>query len=215
MKFFLDTANLDEIKRIASMGILDGVTTNPSLVAKESGKPFEQIIQEICAIVDGPISAEVIAMEAPGMLEEGRKLAKIHPNVVIKVPLIAEGLKAAKAFKAEGIRTNVTLCFSATQALMAAKAGATYVSPFVGRLDDIGLDGMELIREIVAIYENYGYDTQVLAASIRQPRHVTDSALAGAHVATIPTKVFDQMLKHPLTDKGIEGFLNDWKKSGR
>ena len=215
MKFFLDTANLDEIRRIASMGILDGVTTNPSLIAKESGKPFEQIIQEICAIVDGPISAEVIAMEAPGMLEEGRKLAKIHPNVVVKVPLIAEGLKAAKAFKAEGIRTNVTLCFSATQALMAAKAGATYVSPFVGRLDDIGLDGMELIREIVAIYENYGYDTQVLAASIRQPRHVTDSALAGAHVATIPTKVFDQMLKHPLTDKGIEGFLADWKKSGR
>ncbi len=215
MKFFLDTANLDEIKRIASMGILDGVTTNPSLVAKESGKPFEQIIEEICAIVDGPISAEVISLEAPGMLEEGRKLAKIHKNVVIKVPLIGEGLKAAKAFKAEGIRTNVTLCFSATQALMAAKAGATYVSPFVGRLDDIGLDGMELIREIVAIYENYGYDTQVLAASIRQPRHVTDAALAGAHVATIPTKVFDLMLKHPLTDKGIEGFLADWKKSGR
>ncbi len=215
MKFFLDTANLDEIRRIASMGILDGVTTNPSLIAKESGKPFEQIIQEICSIVDGPISAEVISLEAAGMLEEGRKLAKIHPNVVVKVPLTAEGLKAAKAFKAEGIRTNVTLCFSATQALMAAKAGATYVSPFVGRLDDIGLDGMELIREIVAIYENYGYDTQVLAASIRQPRHVTDSALAGAHVATIPTKVFDQMLKHPLTDKGIEGFLADWKKSGR
>ena len=215
MKFFLDTANIDEIKRIASMGILDGVTTNPSLVAKESGKPFEQIIAEICAIVDGPISAEVIAMEAPGMLEEGRKLAKIHPNVVIKVPLIPEGLKAAKAFTEEGIRTNVTLCFSSTQALMAAKAGATYVSPFVGRLDDINLDGMELIREIVAIYENYGYDTQVLAASIRQPRHVTEAALAGAHVATIPTKVFDQMIKHPLTDKGIEGFLSDWKKSGR
>ena len=215
MKFFLDTANLDEIRRIASLGVLDGVTTNPSLVAKETGKPFEQIIAEICAIVDGPISAEVIGLEAPGMIEEGRKLAKIHPNVVVKVPLIGEGLKAAKAFKAEGIRTNVTLCFSATQALMAAKAGATYVSPFVGRLDDIGLDGMELIREIVAIYENYGYDTQVLAASIRQPRHVTDAALAGAHVATIPTKVFDQMLKHPLTDKGIEGFLSDWKKSGR
>ena len=215
MKFFLDTANIDEIRRIASMGILDGVTTNPSLVAKESGKPFEQIIAEICAIVDGPISAEVISLEAHGMLEEGRKLAKIHPNVVIKVPLIPEGLKAAKAFKAEGIRTNVTLCFSSTQARMAAKAGATYVSPFVGRLDDINLDGMEVIREIVAIYENYGYETQVLAASIRQPRHVTEAALAGAHVATIPTKVFDQMIKHPLTDKGIEGFLNDWKKSGR
>ncbi|MBI4912717.1 MAG: fructose-6-phosphate aldolase [Acidobacteria bacterium] len=215
MKFFLDTANLDEIKRIASLGILDGVTTNPSLVAKESGKPFEQIIAEICAVVDGPISAEVLALEAPAMIEEGRKLAKIHPNVVIKVPLIGEGLKAAKAFKAEGIRTNVTLCFSSTQALMAAKAGATYVSPFVGRLDDINLDGMELIREIVAIYENYGYDTQVLAASIRQPRHVTEAALAGAHVATIPTKVFEQMLRHPLTDKGVEAFLNDWKKSGR
>lgn len=215
MKFFIDTANLDEIRKINAYGVLDGVTTNPSLVAKETGKPFEAIIEEICGIVDGPISAEVIATEAPGMLEEGRRLAKIHRNVVVKVPLTGEGLKAAKAFKAEGIRTNVTLCFSATQALMAAKAGATYVSPFIGRLDDIGLDGMELIREIVAIYENYGYETQVLAASIRQPRHVTDAALAGAHVATIPTKVFDLMLKHPLTDKGLESFLTDWKKSGR
>ncbi len=215
MKFFIDTANIDEIKRIHALGVLDGVTTNPSLIAKETGKPFEAIIEEICGIVDGPISAEVISLEAPGMIEEGRKLAKIHRNVVVKVPLTAEGLKAAHAFKAEGIRTNVTLCFSATQALMAAKAGATYVSPFVGRLDDINLDGMELIREIVAIFENYGLETQCLAASIRQPRHVTDAALAGAHVATIPTKVFDQMLKHPLTDKGIESFLADWKKSGR
>jgi len=215
MKFFIDTANIDEIRRINELGILDGVTTNPSLIAKESGKPFEAIIEEICGIVDGPISAEVIALDAPGMIEEGRKLAKIHKNVVVKVPLTAEGLKATKAFKAEGIRTNVTLCFSATQGLMAAKAGATFVSPFVGRLDDINLDGMLLIRELVSIFENYGLETNVLAASIRGPRHVTDSALAGAHYATIPTKVFDQMLKHPLTDKGIEGFLADWKKSGR
>jgi transaldolase len=215
MKFFIDTANIDEIKKINAYGILDGVTTNPSLVAKETGKPFETIIAEICGIVDGPISAEVIATEAPGMIEEGKKLAKIHKNVVVKVPLTGEGLKATKAFSAEGIKTNVTLCFSATQALMAAKAGATYVSPFIGRLDDIGLDGMELIREIVAIYENYGFATSVLAASIRQPRHVTDAALAGAHVATIPTKIFDLMLKHPLTDKGLESFLADWKKSGR
>ena len=215
MKFFIDTANIDEIKRINALGILDGVTTNPSLIAKESGRSFEAIIEEICGIVDGPISAEVISLESAGMIEEGRKLSKIHKNVVVKVPLTAEGLKAAHVFKAEGIHSNVTLCFSASQALMAAKAGATYVSPFVGRLDDINLDGMEVIREIVAIFDNYGLETQCLAASIRGPRHVTDAALAGAHVATIPTKVFDQMLKHPLTDKGIEGFLADWKKSGR
>ena len=215
MQFFLDTANLDEIRRINAWGILDGVTTNPSLIAKESGKPFEEIIREICGIVDGPISAEVISMEAPQMIEEGRKLAKIHKNVVIKLPLIPEGLKACKALTAEGIRTNVTLCFSATQGLMAAKAGATFVSPFVGRLDDINLDGMELIRELVVIFENYDLPTKVLAASIRQPRHVTEAALAGAHVATIPTKVMEQMVKHPLTDKGIEGFMADWKKSGR
>jgi transaldolase len=215
MKFFIDTANIAEIKRINEWGILDGVTTNPSLIAKESGKPFEAIIEEICAIVNGPISAEVIALDAPNMIREGRLLAKIHPNVVVKVPLTAEGLKATHAFKAEGIKTNVTLCFSATQGLMAAKAGATYVSPFIGRLDDINLVGMDLIEELVAIFENYDLTTNVLAASIRNPRHVTDAALAGAHVATIPTKVFDQMLAHPLTDKGIEGFLADWKKSGR
>lgn len=215
MKFFIDTANLDEIKRINAWGILDGVTTNPSLIAKETGRPFEEIIAEICSIVDGPISAEVISMEAAGMIQEGKKLAKIHPNVVVKVPLIAEGLKAAHAFKQEGIRTNVTLCFSPSQALMAAKAGATYVSPFVGRLDDIKEDGMELIRQIVTIYENYGLETLVLAASIRGTQHVTDAALAGAHVATIPPKIFDLMIQHPLTDKGIEGFLSDWKKSGR
>ncbi len=215
MKFFIDTANIAEIKRINEWGILDGVTTNPSLIAKETGKPFEAIIEEICGIVNGPISAEVIALDAPGMLQEGRKLAKIHENVVVKVPLTAEGLKAAHAFRAEGIRTNVTLCFSATQGLMAAKAGATYVSPFVGRLDDINLVGMELIHELVEIFTNYDLPTKVLAASIRSPRHVTDAALAGADVATIPTKVFDQMLAHPLTDRGIEGFLADWKKGGR
>ncbi len=215
MHFFIDTANISEIKRINAWGILDGVTTNPSLIAKESGKPFEAIIEEICGIVDGPISAEVISMEAPEMIQEGKKLAKIHKNVVVKLPLIPEGLKACKALSSEGIRTNVTLCFSATQGLMAAKAGATYVSPFVGRLDDINLVGMELIEDLVQIFANYDLATQVLAASIRSPRHVTESALAGAHVATIPTKVFDQMIQHPLTDKGIEGFMADWKKSGR
>jgi transaldolase len=215
MKFFIDTANISEIQRIHAWGILDGVTTNPSLIAKESGKPFEAIIEEICGIVDGPISAEVIALDAEGMVKEGKALAKIHKNVVVKLPLIPEGLKACKALSAEGIRTNVTLCFSATQGLMAAKAGATYVSPFVGRLDDINLRGMDLIEELVAIFENYGLETQVLAASIRLPRHVTEAALAGAHVATIPTKVFDQMVQHPLTDKGVAQFMADWKKSGR
>ena len=215
MKFFIDTANVADIRRINAWGILDGVTTNPSLIAKESGQPFEAIIEEICGIVDGPISAEVIALDAPTMIKEGRLLAAIHRNVVVKVPLTAEGLKATHAFRAEGIKTNVTLCFSATQGLMAAKAGATYVSPFVGRLDDINAVGMELIEDLVQIFANYDLPTNVLAASIRSPRHVTDAALAGAQVATIPTKVFDQMLAHPLTDRGIEGFLADWKKSGR
>ena len=215
MKFFIDTANIAEIKRINEWGILDGVTTNPSLIAKESGRSFEAIIEEICGIVNGPISAEVIALDAPTMIKEGRELAKIHSNVVVKVPLTAEGLKATHAFKREGIRTNVTLCFSATQGLMAAKAGATYVSPFIGRLDDINLVGMTLIEELVSIFAIHELDTNVLAASIRSPRHVTDAALAGAQVATIPTKVFEQMLAHPLTDKGIEGFLKDWKQSGR
>lgn len=215
MKFFIDTANIAEIKRINEWGILDGVTTNPSLIAKESGKPFEAIIEEICAIVDGPISAEVIALDAAGMIEEGKKLAKIHKNVTVKLPLIPEGLKACKALSSEGIKTNVTLCFSATQGLLAAKAGATFVSPFIGRLDDINLVGMELIHELAQIFTNYDLKTEVLAASIRGPRHVTEAALAGAHVATIPTKVFDQMVQHPLTDKGIETFMADWKKSGR
>jgi transaldolase len=215
MKFFIDTANIAEIKRINEWGILDGVTTNPSLIAKESGKPFEAIIEEICGIVDGPISAEVIGLDAPTMIKEGRALSRIHPNVVVKVPLTAEGLKATHAFRTEGVKTNVTLCFSATQGLMAAKAGATYVSPFIGRLDDINLVGMELIHELAEIFANHELKTNVLAASIRSPRHVTDAALAGADVATIPTKVFDQMLAHPLTDRGIEQFLADWKKSGR
>jgi transaldolase len=215
MKFFIDTANIAEIRRINEWGILDGVTTNPSLIAKESGKPFEAIIEEICGIVDGPISAEVLSLEAPKMIEEGKKLVKIHRNVTVKLPLIPEGLKACKALTSEGIKTNVTLCFSATQGLLAAKAGATFVSPFIGRLDDINLVGMELIEELVAIFQNYDLQTQVLAASIRGPRHVTEAALAGAHVATIPTKVFDQMIGHPLTDKGVEQFLADWKKSGR
>jgi len=215
MKFFIDTANVSEIKRINEWGILDGVTTNPSLIAKESGKPFEAIIEEICGIVDGPISAEVLSLEAPRMIEEGKRLAKIHKNVTVKLPLVPEGLKACKALSSEGIKTNVTLCFSATQGLLAAKAGATFVSPFVGRLDDINLVGMELIEELVAIFRNYDLKTQVLAASIRGPRHVTEAALAGAHVATIPTKVFDQMIAHPLTDKGVAQFLADWEKSGR
>ena len=215
MLLFLDTANLDEIKKINSWGVLDGVTTNPSLIAKEAGKPFEAIIQEICAIVDGPISAEVISLEAPGMISEGTKLAKIHNNVTIKLPMTAEGIKACKHFSSNGIKTNLTLCFSSNQALLAAKAGATFVSPFVGRLDDINLDGLELIHEIVAIYDNYGLETKVLAASIRQPRHVAESALAGAHAATIPTKIFEALIKHPLTDKGIQIFLDDWGKSGR
>ncbi|MCL1894839.1 MAG: fructose-6-phosphate aldolase [Holophagaceae bacterium] len=215
MQLFLDTASLAEIKQINSWGVLDGVTTNPSLIAKESGKPFEDIIKEICEIVDGPISAEVISMEARGMIDEGMQLAKLHENVTIKLPITTEGLKACKHFSSHGIKTNLTLCFSANQALLVAKAGATFVSPFVGRLDDINLEGIELIREIVAIYENYGFETKVLAASIRQPRHVTEAALAGAHVATIPTKVFENLIKHPLTDKGIETFMSDWKKSGR
>jgi len=215
MQLFLDTANLEEIKRINSWGALDGVTTNPSLIAKESGRPFEDIIQEICGIVNGPISAEVISQDSTGMIAEGTELARIHKNVTIKLPMTPEGLRACNYFRSRGIKTNLTLCFSANQALLAAKAGATFVSPFVGRLDDINTDGMELIREIVTIFENYSFDTKVLAASIRQPRHVTEAALAGAHIATIPTKVFESLIHHPLTDRGLEIFTADWKKSGR
>jgi len=191
--------------------VLDGVTTNPSLVAKE-GKEFIPLLKEICAIVHGPVSAEVLSTEFDGMMKEGRELAKIHENIVVKVPLIKDGLKAVKALKAEGIRTNVTLCFSANQALLAAKAGAYFISPFVGRLDDISQNGMELIGQIVTIYHNYGYDTQVLVASVRHPLHVIDAAMMGADICTMPFKVIDQLIKHPLTDIGIERFLSDWKK---
>lgn len=211
MKFFIDTANTDEIREAASLGILDGVTTNPSLVAKE-GRDFHTVLREICSIVNGPISAEVTAVDHEGMLEQGRELAKIHPNITIKVPLTMAGLQTCKVLRDEGTMVNVTLCFSPSQALLAAKANATFISPFIGRLDDISYEGMDLIRQIRAIYDNYGFETQILAASIRSPMHVTDSALAGADVATIPLKVIKQLLKHPLTDIGLEKFLSDWKK---
>jgi transaldolase len=211
MKIFIDTANLKEIREAAAMGLVDGVTTNPTLVAKE-GRPFRQIIEEICQIVDGPISAEVTAVECEGMLKEGRELAKIHPNVVVKVPLIPEGLKAVRCFNDEGIKTNVTLCFSATQALLAAKAGAHFISPFVGRLDDVSEEGMGLIRQIVTIYRNYDFKTQVLVASVRHPLHVVDAAMMGADAATMPYSVILQLSKHPLTDIGLKRFLADWEK---
>ena len=212
MKFFLDTANIDEIREAASLGLIDGVTTNPSLVAKE-GRPFEEVIHEICEVVQGPVSAEVVSTDGDGMIAEGRTLAAIHEHVVIKCPLTKDGLKATRRLADEGIRVNVTLCFSATQALLAAKAGAAYISPFVGRLDDISFDGMELIQQIVAIYENYGFPTEVLVASIRNPTHVLDAALMGADVATIPSKVLDALFNHPLTDKGLAAFLADWEKA--
>jgi len=211
MKFFIDTANVKAIREIAALGILDGVTTNPTLIAKE-GRDFLQVLQEICEIVDGPISAEVISLEAEGMVREARKLAKIHENIVVKIPMNQEGLKATRALSSEGIKTNVTLIFSSNQALLAAKAGATYVSPFVGRLDDISHVGMDLVREIVTIYKNYSYPTQVIVASIRHPLHVIEAALAGAHVATIPPSVIEQLVRHPLTDIGIQRFLADWEK---
>jgi transaldolase len=211
MRFFIDTANVAEIREAASLGVLDGVTTNPSLVAKE-GKDFRALLEEICAIVDGPISAEVVATDLDGMLKEGRDLAKIHKNIVIKLPLIKDGLRAAKVFSDEGIRTNVTLCFSPNQALMAAKAGATYVSPFIGRLDDISHSGMDLIQQIVTIYRNYGFPTQVLVASVRHPMHVVEAAMIGADVCTIPFKVIEQLIQHPLTTIGLEKFLADWNK---
>jgi transaldolase len=209
MKFFLDTANVKEIQEAASLGLLDGVTTNPSLVAKE-GRIFKEVLIEICNIVDGPISAEVVSLEADAMVKEGKVLAKIHKNIVVKIPLIAEGLKATKRLAAEGIKVNVTLCFSPTQALLAAKAGAWCVSPFIGRLDDISSNGMELIRQILTIYRNYDYKTQVLVASVRHPQHVVEAALAGGHICTMPFAIFQQMVKHPLTDTGLKKFLADW-----
>lgn len=212
MKLFLDTANVQEIRDAASMGILDGVTTNPSLVAKEQ-RSFTEMLKEICAIVKGDVSAEVTSMETDGMLKEGRELAKIADNIIIKVPLTKDGLRAVQKFKSEGIRCNVTLCFSPSQALLAAKSGAYIISPFVGRLDDISEDGMNLIEQIIQIYNNYNFETQVLVASCRHPLHVVSSALMGAHIATIPYKVFEQLIHHPLTDSGIKKFLEDWKKA--
>ncbi|MGB2825515.1 MAG: fructose-6-phosphate aldolase [Thermoplasmata archaeon] len=210
MKIFIDTANLEHIREVNSWGILDGVTTNPTLVAKE-GRGFEDIIREICSVVDGDISAEAVSMDADGMVKEARELSKMHKNVVVKIPMTAEGLKAVKVLSGESIRTNVTLVFSSNQALLAAKAGATYVSPFVGRLDDINHTGMDLVRDIVEIFDVHGFHTQVIAASIRHPLHVTEAALAGAHVATIPYDILKKMVRHNLTDAGIERFLKDWE----
>ncbi len=211
MKFFIDTANIEEIRKGLELGMVDGVTTNPSLVAKEQ-RPFLEILNDICGIVDGPISAEVVSLDAEGMVREARELAGISDNIVIKVPMIEEGLKAVKRLTAEKIKTNVTLIFSSTQALLAAKAGATYVSPFVGRLDDISSNGMDLIGDIMTIFGNYGFDTEVIVASVRNPMHVVESALMGAHIATIPYKVIAQLAHHPLTDIGMEKFLADWEK---
>ncbi|MGH9658210.1 MAG: fructose-6-phosphate aldolase [Bryobacteraceae bacterium] len=211
MKFFLDTANLDELKKGAGWGILDGVTTNPSLIAKE-GRPIQEQIRMICDIVDGDISAEVVSTESGEMVREGRELARIHRNVVVKCPLTREGIKATSALSKDGIRVNVTLCFSAGQALLAAKAGAYIISPFVGRLDDVGHIGMDLIRDVITVYRNYGFKTQVLAASLRGPTHVIEAALAGSHIGTMPFKVLDMLFNHPLTDKGLDQFLKDWAK---
>jgi len=211
MKFFIDTANIAEIREAIKLGMVDGVTTNPSLIARE-GRGFDEVVREILAEVDGPVSLEVLSPEADAMVAEGRKLAGFGDHVVVKVPLTTEGLKATRIFSREGIRVNATLVFSPIQALMAAKAGAAYVSPFVGRLDDIAHDGMELVQQILTIFNNYGFDTEVIVASVRHPRHVLDAALMGAHIATIPFKVISQLAKHPLTDRGIELFANDWKK---
>jgi transaldolase len=216
MKFFLDTANLDEIRDAASIGILDGVTTNPTLVSKQGEqKGFKQLVKEICEIVNGPVSAEVISTDVERMLDEARDLANIHPHVVVKMPLTEQGIRATKIVSDEGIKVNVTLVFSPSQALIAAKAGATYVSPFVGRLDDISEIGMNIVKDIVDIYKNYDFNTQVLVASIRHPVHVVEAGKAGAHVSTMPYKVFKQLLKHPLTDTGLERFLSDWKNVKR
>jgi transaldolase len=211
MKFFIDTANIQEIREGLSLGMVDGVTTNPSLVAKEKRK-FQDVVKEILEIVDGPVSLEVVSLDAPGMIKEGRKLAKLGENVVVKVPMTTEGLKATKVFAGEGIAVNQTLVFSPLQALMAAKAGAAYVSPFVGRLDDVATRGMELVEQILTIYGNYGYETEVIVASVRDPMHVLEAALMGADIATIPFKVIAQLARHPLTDRGIDAFLEDWKK---
>ncbi len=212
MKFFLDTGSVDEIRKANELGMVDGVTTNPSLLAKEK-KPYREILKEICAIVKGPVSAEVTATDTEGMLREGREHAKIADNIVVKIPIIKTGVKAISQLRAEGINVNVTLCFSASQALIAAKAGANYISPFIGRLDDISSDGMKLIEEIITIYDNYGFDTEVLVASVRHPMHVVDAAMLGADICTMPYSVFDKLLSHPLTDVGLKNFLADWEKA--
>ena len=214
MKFFIDTANIEEIKKAKELGMVDGVTTNPSLAAKEK-REFRGLIKEICGIVDGPVNAEVVSLDAEGMIKEARSLREIADNIVVKVPLIEEGLKAVRVLSAEGIKTNVTLCFSGEQALLAAKAGANYISPFVGRLDDAGHVGMELVEQILTIYDNYDFDTEIIVASIRNPLHVLDAAMMGADIATIPFPVIRQLIKHPLTDVGLEKFLADWKKLGQ
>ena len=211
MKFFIDTANIDEIREAADWGLLDGVTTNPTLISREN-RGFEETIKEICSIVDGPVSAEAISQNADSLIKEGRILSEIDKQIVVKIPMTMEGMKAVKVLSGEGIHTNVTLCFSPLQALMAAKAGATYISPFVGRIDDISHTGMDLIDQIVAIYTNYGFDTEIIVASIRSPLHVLEGALAGADIATVPFNVLSQLAKHPLTDIGIERFLKDWEK---
>ncbi|MBW2029449.1 MAG: fructose-6-phosphate aldolase [Deltaproteobacteria bacterium] len=213
MKFFIDTANVDEIKKSNELGLLDGVTTNPTLISKEK-REFKELIQEICSIVQGPVNAEVVSTEVEGMVKEAKDLAKIADNIVVKIPLIKEGLKAVRILSSDDIRTNVTLCFSPVQALMAAKAGASYISPFVGRLDDISHKGMDLVEQILLIYDNYGFETEVIVASIRNPLHVLDAALMGADIATIPYKVMEQLIRHPLTDIGLEKFLADWEKMG-
>ncbi len=212
MKFFIDTANLNEIREATALGLIDGVTTNPTLVAKEGNVDFKQHIAAICEIVQGPVSAEVTSLDTEGMLTEGREYARIAPNVVVKCPLTKDGLKATRQLTEEGIKVNVTLCFSAAQAILAAKAGAAYISPFLGRLDDIGQNGLVLLAEIIEIYRNYDWDTEVLAASMRHPIHVVEAARMGADVATLPFKVIEQLIKHPLTDKGLDAFLSDWKK---
>ncbi|MDJ0780782.1 MAG: fructose-6-phosphate aldolase [Desulfosarcinaceae bacterium] len=211
MKFFLDTANIEEIEDANRMGMVDGVTTNPSLIAKE-GRDLKEVVTEICGIVDGPVSAEVIATDVDGMVSEGRELAKLHKNIVVKIPMLIDGLKAVRQLAADGIKTNVTLVFSPLQALMAAKAGATYVSPFVGRLDDVSQEGMELVEQIVEMYANYGFETEVIVASVRSPLHVLESALVGADIATIPYSVLAKLAAHPLTEKGLKAFLADWEK---
>ncbi len=210
MKFFIDTANIEEIREASRMGMVDGVTTNPSLVAKE-GRDFEEVLREICELVDGPVSAEVIAVDTAGMLKEARHLAEFHKNIVVKIPMTVDGLKAVRALSDEGIKTNVTLVFSPLQALMAAKAGATFVSPFVGRLDDLSQGGLVLVEQIVSIFENYDFETEIIVASVRSPLHVLDSALMGAHIATIPFKVLKNLAAHPMTDKGLKAFLDDWE----